>query len=879
MSECSPKLNKNADIFFPSENSMSQEEIDNLKQNLAETDLNHFFKINIYKMLKANDNKEKKSKSITEDYFKDHEQINEVKYNMFMIIFNDCKYNEEYSGVINQNENYFDLKRLVIQNCHVKGNILIPDKKQYSFIPYKRGTQDILFPYNNGAIKILIEKKMNLMINGEAIEGLTEKEFISKTNIIMPELERKRKDRVIKSKSDKKSTKKKINLSDVKSEKSYNFLHQIDQNNIVNDKSNYKKEKHLLIKNFPKPLDNYQNIIEDEKLNYKNEENAINEKTSKNEKDKKNDLSKNIQASPITIIQNPNENEETNDTIYNKTKINIKSPEHQEKAIEKDLLNKKTTSQLNEQNYIYIKRDEESNLSKKNFKNNSSQNITENDEKSLKLEKSISINTNDNKEIIDINYLKYKTKTDTKKNRLSYDDKTKKRSLYKNLISPLEQYSQNNSYFHKSKSLVIHKNETKNKEYNLAKNNQISHLSIIRKQIKNDFADYIGKKDVINRNKNNKCEKEDKNVNLSTKNPNTAPLKDIISSNETENSNDSMKEVLGDTIYIKKDENTYTRYIYTNQYTKEVDGIYTKHKEINLNINKEIALNDLQKGIDYKNDNDLKIHIIYKNFVGEKIKADIPFILEIKKNFKLVEILEQIALDSKILDNIKIKTDNISPPRFIIGVLCNYSNIGIEKEMEQLNQIYINNPNETKLQHIINVIKDCKINVIVGIIQNQKINNYRLDIEDYNIKDADNNSAMRVDIKYMYRKICNEELDVHKFNDIIEKNKDKYKSLTFEKKIGYIQYQKKIMEINEQFEKEKEKLLEENKKLQKMLEDEKKKREKLEEKIKNFPVRKKIIKSNKIFNKAFFLLFLYLFFCLINLQAIWIENFNHFYNK
>ena len=173
MSECSQKLNKNEDIFFPSENSMSQEEIDNLKQNLAETDLSHFFKINIYKMLKANDNKEKKSKSITEDYFKENEQINEVKYNMFMIIFNDCKYNEEYSGVINQNENYFDLKRLVIQNCHVKGNILIPDKKQYSFIPYKRGTQDILFPYNNGAIKILIEKKMNLMINGKAIQGLT----------------------------------------------------------------------------------------------------------------------------------------------------------------------------------------------------------------------------------------------------------------------------------------------------------------------------------------------------------------------------------------------------------------------------------------------------------------------------------------------------------------------------------------------------------------------------------------------------------------------------------------------------------------------------------------------------------------------------------
>ena len=209
MSERSQKFNKSENIFFPSENPVSQEEIDNLKQNLVETDLSHFFKINIFKILKAKDNKEKKSRITIGDYIEEHEEINKVKYNIFMIIFNDCKYNEEYSGTINQNENYFNLKRLVIQNCHIKGNILIPDKKQYSFIPYRRGTQDILFPYNNGTIKILIEKKMNLMINGKAIEGLTEKEFISKTNIIMPEIERKIKERVIKSKSDKKSTKKK----------------------------------------------------------------------------------------------------------------------------------------------------------------------------------------------------------------------------------------------------------------------------------------------------------------------------------------------------------------------------------------------------------------------------------------------------------------------------------------------------------------------------------------------------------------------------------------------------------------------------------------------------------------------------------------------
>ena len=57
---------------------------------------------------------------------------------------------------------------------------------------------------------------------------------------------------------------------------------------------------------------------------------------------------------------------------------------------------------------------------------------------------------------------------------------------------------------------------------------------------------------VINRNKNNKSEKEGY--------PHTAPLKNIESTDEGK-ANDSLKEVFGDIIYVKKDESTYTRYI------------------------------------------------------------------------------------------------------------------------------------------------------------------------------------------------------------------------------------------------------------------------------------------------------------------------------
>ena len=87
--------------------------------------------------------------------------------------------------------------------------------------------------------------------------------------------------------------------------------------------------------------------------------------------------------------------------------------------------------------------------------------------------------------------------------------------------------------------------------------------------------------------------------------------------------------------------------------------------------------------------------------------------------------------------------------------------------MQLLNKNYINNPSETKLQHIVKVITDFKINVIVGIIKDQKINNYHLGIENYNVKDAEENPKLRVDIKYLYKKRANKELDNKRSNEIM----------------------------------------------------------------------------------------------------------------
>ena len=69
--------------------------------------------------------------------------------------------------------------------------------------------------------------------------------------------------------------------------------------------------------------------------------------------------------------------------------------------------------------------------------------------------------------------------------------------------------------------------------------------------------------------------------------------------------------------------------------------------------------------------------------------------------------MEQIILDYKILGNLKLMTDNIPIPKYIMGLLCKYSDIGITKEIEALNNNHINSNIE-------------EINYIKKIIESEK---------------------------------------------------------------------------------------------------------------------------------------------------------------
>ena len=57
----------------------------------------------------------------------------------------------------------------------------------------------------------------------------------------------------------------------------------------------------------------------------------------------------------------------------------------------------------------------------------------------------------------------------------------------------------------------------------------------------------------------------------------------ISEESSSKGSDASLKELLGDTVYYKNKGKSYTRYIFLDKYNKEIDGIYTKHNDINLN--------------------------------------------------------------------------------------------------------------------------------------------------------------------------------------------------------------------------------------------------------------------------------------------------------
>lgn len=142
------------------------------------------------------------------------------------------------------------------------------------------------------------------------------------------------------------------------------------------------------------------------------------------------------------------------------------------------------------------------------------------------------------------------------------------------------------------------------------------------------------------------------------------------------NKDDSDKELIGDTFY---DQNS--RYIFNDNYHKEIDGIFSEYKNINLNEKEKdlyAGLNELLSN-NFANNNDLKSHIIFKNFMEEYIDEKEPFILEVKKSIaELLNLLNQIKNISKIMNNIQGINFNYKLPRCIMGVICGYNNSQIK---------------------------------------------------------------------------------------------------------------------------------------------------------------------------------------------------------
>ena len=214
------------------------------------------------------------------------------------------------------------------------------------------------------------------------------------------------------------------------------------------------------------------------------------------------------------------------------------------------------------------------------------------------------------------------------------------------------------------------------------------------------------------------------------------------------------------------------RYIYKN-YSKEIGGLFYSHPIINLNTKekKDIipSLYLLLNGA-YDNKNDLRSNIILKNFDSDKIEE--PFFLEVKKSLaELNKLLIQIKEISKIAQN--IYPNQI--PKFIIGIICSYSENQIKTEITNLNEEY-KNSGEKLIEHVMKIINNSGIKVLISVIKDESIMDYPLGIDDFRIAGA--NLTKRVDIDYINKKICNHEYIPEELEAICDKFP--YKSLSFD---------------------------------------------------------------------------------------------------
>ena len=85
----------------------------------------------------------------------DKEQIDEIKINLFFILYSGCNYNDEYKEIIIGR--YIKTKRLIIQDYSIKGDKIKLGKKQYRYKTILSEKDNICF--NDGLDEIIVDKK------------------------------------------------------------------------------------------------------------------------------------------------------------------------------------------------------------------------------------------------------------------------------------------------------------------------------------------------------------------------------------------------------------------------------------------------------------------------------------------------------------------------------------------------------------------------------------------------------------------------------------------------------------------------------------------------------------------------------------------------
>lgn len=94
----------------------------------------------------------------------EEDQIHKTKYNMYMILYNECDFPKEDKSKFKK---FFDnvknllSRKLIIQYCEVVNTKLLEKKKEYYYIPM---TDEILFHHNNEILTITKERINNKKI-------------------------------------------------------------------------------------------------------------------------------------------------------------------------------------------------------------------------------------------------------------------------------------------------------------------------------------------------------------------------------------------------------------------------------------------------------------------------------------------------------------------------------------------------------------------------------------------------------------------------------------------------------------------------------------------------------------------------------------------